>query len=214
MQQYSNECSKVTLTPLDGNFIEQCFSVIATLAPQAHKTLGPKDEIKPIVATSIVNLVMNNVPLVLKIDSEEKLKEYYVHLSTILSSDEAKSVGNKRIKDCNKQRRRQLGSFYILHHRPKYIDIPDVHSSNMNHIVHYLSTTIIAMYENNISQHFIEHVSRAWNVVFHKDVKVKSAPTNEAQQQIFDCCANIRDAILEGNGNISKSTDIFQRSNL
>ncbi|KAL0220446.1 hypothetical protein RCL1_000300 [Eukaryota sp. TZLM3-RCL] len=218
MQQYSNECSKVTLTPLDGNFIEQCSWVIATLAPQVHKTLGPKDEIKPFVATSIVNLVMNSVPLVLKIDSEEtsekKLKEYYVHLSTILSSEEAKSVGNKIIKDSNKELRRLLGSFYILYHRPKYIDIPDVDSKNMNHIVSYLSTTIVTMYENNISQHFIEHVSRAWNVVFHKDVKVKSAPTTEAQQQIFDFCANIRDTILEGNGNSIKWTDIFQRPNL
>ncbi|KAL0221085.1 hypothetical protein RCL1_000939 [Eukaryota sp. TZLM3-RCL] len=96
----------------------------------------------------------------------------------------------------------------------KYIDIPDVDSKNMNHIVSYLSTTIITMYENNISQHFIEHVSRAWNVIFHKDVKVKDAPTTEAQQQIFDFCANIRDTILEGNGNSIKWTDIFQRPNL
>ncbi|KAL0220254.1 hypothetical protein RCL1_000109 [Eukaryota sp. TZLM3-RCL] len=85
----------------------------------------------------------------------------------------------------------------------------------MNHIVSYLSTTIITMYENNISQHFIEHVSRAWNVVFHKDVKVKAAPTKEDQQQIFlTFCANIRDTILEGNGNSIKWTDIFQRPNL
>ena len=104
--------------------------------------------------------------------------------------------GSGRSTTTNKNMMTDLKIFYDKH----YKDISGEEKlpyTHMNTVFDYLSVNILTIYENNITQHFVEYVDRFVNVAFDKKEKIITANLSEEnKRQQLQFLRNIKNDIL------------------
>ena len=100
----------------------------------------------------------------------------------------------------NKSMMNDLKIFYDKH----YKDISGEQKltyTNMLNVLDYMTETIVASFENNIKQHFVEYVERFVNVMFDKKEIIKTNSSEENKKQKLHFLRNIKNDILKFDKN-------------
>lgn len=91
----------------------------------------------------------------------------------------------------------ELRKFYKDHYEPNWIKKESLSYKNMNTMMDYGFDKLVTNYENNIKQHFVEHVERFVNVMMKKKERLNEFESDIEKKKFLEKLRKIKNGVLE-----------------
>jgi transcription termination factor NusB len=146
----------------------------------------------------MIHLFDQNLPLP-KVD-----RTLCVNIMKVICEESQKVEGQEEVK---KQGRKPNGNtvamkdglcaFFKAHYEPNWENKEGLTYKNLNTMMDYGFDKLVTSYENNIKQHFVEHVERFVNVMMDKKETMEQLQTEAQKRQFTNRLRKIKNTILD-----------------